>query len=87
MDKNMVKVIEIKSRLNNGNVRTIYAIAALNVTINECCRKNNVPCMSIISASETKPMKYDDAATYATMKLAELYATPNTMTKTIVRVA
>lgn len=71
MKKNM-KVFEIKARVANGNLRTVYAAVALDNTLADACVMDDIPMMSVISSSVTAPMTQSDAFDYALMKTLAL---------------
>ena len=77
MSKKNVKVIEITSRLNNGNLRTVHAIAPLEATFDDVCRMKNIPMLSIISKKVTGPMKTIEAIDYTASKAHELFTAPD----------
>ena len=64
MNNRTTKIIEIKARAASGNLRTVQGIVPLDFTVEECCKINNIPALSIISIKESKPLLIEEATDY-----------------------
>ena len=78
MNRKTTKIIEIKARATSGNLRTVQAIAPLDFTLEDCCKLNNIPMLSIISVKESKPLMFEEATDYVIANQIAIAMDPST---------
>lgn len=74
-----VKVFEIKIHLNNGHLRTVFAIAPVSASLDEFCESMGFSPTSITFANVSAPMSEADALRFVTSNYISMLSAPDSI--------
>ena len=74
-----VKVFEIKLPLNNGHLRTVFAIAPVSASLDEFCESMGFSPTSITFANVSAPLSEEDALRVVASNYANLIFAPDSI--------